>query len=59
MKIVEASCKDCGASFEILENFPMELLVCPSCQSKEIELKPTDREFSGCGGGCDDCSSCS
>lgn len=58
MKIVEVSCKQCQAEFEILESFPKELLACPACQSKELDQKITDREFSGCGGGCSDCSSC-
>ncbi|MDD3678643.1 MAG: zinc ribbon domain-containing protein [Patescibacteria group bacterium] len=58
MKIVEAKCLDCGAKYEILENFPKELLICPGCDGKNIELKKTDKEFRGCGGGCSSCSSC-
>jgi predicted nucleic acid-binding Zn ribbon protein len=58
MKIVEAKCTDCGAKYEVLENFPKELLICPGCDSKKIDLKVTGREFKGCGGSCSDCSSC-
>lgn len=58
MKIVEVKCKDCKASYEILENFPKELLSCPSCKSKKLTFKKTDREFEGCGGNCSGCSSC-
>ena len=59
MKIVAVKCNDCEASFEILENFPKELLHCPGCESANLTLTKTDREFSGCGGSCSDCSSCS
>lgn len=58
MKIVEVSCKNCKAKFEILENFPKDLLRCPSCESRDLVFKVTDREFKGCGGGCSSCDSC-
>lgn len=58
MKIVSVSCNDCEAKFEILENFPEELLHCPACESKNLTKTKTDKEFQGCGGGCDDCESC-
>jgi predicted nucleic acid-binding Zn ribbon protein len=59
VKIVAVTCNSCAATFEILENFPQELLHCPGCESKDLKLTKTGREFKGCGGGCGDCSSCS
>jgi Zn finger protein HypA/HybF involved in hydrogenase expression len=59
VKIIAVECNGCEAKFEILENFPKELLACPACDSKDLKLTPTEKEFSGCGGGCDSCSSCS
>lgn len=58
MKIVEVKCNDCEASYEILENFPKELLSCPACKSKNLDFEITDKDFNGCGGSCGDCSSC-
>ncbi len=58
MNIIDVKCKDCEADYEILENFPKKLLSCPSCKSKNLEFKKTDKEFGGCRGGCSDCSSC-
>jgi len=58
MKILEATCGDCQAKFEILENLPKEFLRCPACESANLKLKKTDREFKGCRGSCSSCSSC-
>lgn len=58
MKIISVLCNDCGAKFEILENFPAELLRCPACESKNLTKKKTNREFRGCSGSCGNCSSC-
>lgn len=59
MKVVEASCTNCKAKFETLESVPKNMLSCPSCNSKELVLKVTNKEFEGgCGGGCSDCASC-
>lgn len=58
MKIAEVQCKECKAKYEVLENFPKELLVCPACESKELDFKLTDKDFEGCGGGCSSCDSC-
>ncbi|MBW6432012.1 hypothetical protein K0A96_02400 [Patescibacteria group bacterium] len=57
MKILDVVCSDCGAKFEILENFPKELLSCPACESKDLKFTVTDKEFKGCGGSCSGCSS--
>lgn len=59
MKIVEVKCNDCGALFETLESFPKEMIACIACESKNLEFKVTEREFEGCGGGCEGCTSCS
>ena len=58
MKIVEVKCQDCDAEYEILENFPREMLACPACKSKKLAFTNTDREFNGCGGSCSSCSTC-
>ncbi len=58
MKIAKVKCKNCKAEFEVLENFPKDLLVCPGCESKEMDFEITEEEFTGCGGSCSGCSSC-
>jgi DNA-directed RNA polymerase subunit RPC12/RpoP len=58
MKIVEIKCKKCKAEYETLESIPKENIVCPACGNKKLEWNLTDREFSGCGGGCKNCSDC-
>lgn len=58
MKIAAIKCKKCKAEYETLESVPREAISCPACGNKEIEYKVTDKEFSGCGGGCENCSSC-
>lgn len=58
MKIVELKCQNCKAEFETLESVPKKAFTCPGCGKKEFSYKVTDREFQGCGGGCDKCDSC-
>lgn len=58
MKIVEVHCRNCQAKFETLDVFPKEQIKCPSCDSEELDFTETEKEFKGCGGGCDNCSSC-
>lgn len=58
MKVAEVVCKDCKAKYEVLENFPKELLACPACESKDLDFRLTKREFEGCEGSCSSCNSC-
>jgi DNA-directed RNA polymerase subunit RPC12/RpoP len=58
MKIAEIKCKKCKAEYETLESVPKDAISCPGCGGKEIEYTITDREFSGCGGGCKSCKDC-
>lgn len=57
MKIVEVLCEDCKAKYETLEGLPQEQMKCPGCGSAKLKFNPTEREFTGCGGGCTNCSS--
>lgn len=59
MKIVEVTCKGCKAKFETLEGVPKNIISCPSCDSKDLNIKVTKKEFKGgCGGGpASNCSS--
>ena len=58
MKIVEVTCEDCKAVYETLESVPRDAIACPGCGSKKLKFTETDREFTGCSGGCGDCKSC-
>jgi putative FmdB family regulatory protein len=58
MKIAELRCKKCKAEYETLESVSRDSISCPACGGKELEYKVTNREFTGCSGGCKDCSSC-
>lgn len=59
MKIVELKCKKCKAEYETLATVPRDNLKCPACGAADFDFKETNREFKGCSGGCDSCSSCS
>lgn len=58
MKIVEVKCEGCEAEFETLDAFPKTEIKCPACGSEKLTFTETEKEFKGCGGGCDNCSSC-
>jgi DNA-directed RNA polymerase subunit RPC12/RpoP len=58
MKIIEVLCESCEATFETLDAFPKDQIACPACGEKKLKFTETEREFKGCGGSCDSCSSC-
>lgn len=58
MKIVEVKCQECEAGFETLDVFPQKDVKCPACGTEKLIFTETNKEFTGCGGSCDDCSSC-
>jgi Zn finger protein HypA/HybF involved in hydrogenase expression len=58
MKIVEVTCQDCKAVYETLDSVPKDAIQCPGCGSKKLKFETTEKEFKGCGGGCDTCDSC-
>ncbi len=54
MKIWDCKCTECKAEFQAVLEGADDVVECPSCNSKKVDLTETEMEF-GCGGGCGSC----
>lgn len=61
MALIDFKCKKCGKDFFEIVSSNEEKVVCPKCNSEEVERIYKGKYFGkggGCSGGCSSCNGC-